>query len=354
VPRFTRADYSDQSCFVIVEGERKVPMPRLTSRFVALEGAQDDVPTLGRIVFGTTSGRPTIEGGVPTLRMRMSGDFVECWETSGLVHTGRFHDLVYAHNDEFLFCAGYIPASGHYTDATREAYSHAFALLRELEFPKLFRMWNFIPQINGENHEGLEVYRDFCRGRALAFEHDNAARFGMPAATGIGTWGDGVGFYFLACRDSDIGHIENTRQTPAYDYPRRYGPKSPSFARATVLRGANDTLFVSGTASILGHETVHIGNLDAQFEVTTGNIAHLISRENVSAQGEAGGFTLADLDQIKVYYRHADDLPRVMQLSRNAFDARASIRFLNVDICRDDLLVEIEGIACARRYSNAF
>jgi chorismate lyase / 3-hydroxybenzoate synthase len=329
-------------------------MPRITSRFVAREDAHDDVPTLGRIIFGTTSGRPSIENGVPTLRMQMSERFIECWETSGLIHTGSFHDLVYAHNDEFLFCAGFIPASDHYTDATRTAYSHAFALLRELNFPKLFRMWNFIPQINGANHEGLEVYRDFCRGRALAFEHDDATRFGMPAATGIGTWGDGVAFYFLACRESEIGHIENTRQTPAYDYPRRYGPKSPSFARATVLRGTNHTMFVSGTASILGHETVHIGNLDAQFEVTLSNIAHLISRENLRAQSEKGGFTLADLDQIKVYYRHADDLPRVMQLSREAFDEHTSIRYLNVDICRDDLLVEIEGIAGARCYSNAF
>jgi chorismate lyase / 3-hydroxybenzoate synthase len=337
-----------------------VLMPQLGSRFVALEasagdfGNSGDITTLGRIVFGATSGHPEIEGGVPTLRMQMSEPFIEEWTTTGRLHSGTFKDLVYAHNGEFLFCAGFIPATDHYTDATREAYSHAFSLIRELGFPKLFRMWNFIPQINDENHEGLEVYRDFCRGRALAFEQDDAMRLGMPAATGIGTWGDGVGFYFLACRESEVGHIENTRQTPAYDYPRRYGPKSPSFARATWLHrvnGESGALFVSGTASILGHETVHAGNLDAQFEVATSNIAHLISERNLRSQGAraSAGFTLADLDQIKVYYRHAGDLPRVVELSRNAFDARASIRYLKVDICRDDLLVEIEGIASARR-----
>jgi FkbO/Hyg5 family chorismatase len=308
---------------------------------------------LARIVFGEASGRPCIENGVPTLRLAMCDDardgFAEIWTSAGPIRSGCINDLVFAHNDEFLFCAGFLPVSDRYTDATRETYGDAFALVGELNFPKIFRMWNFIPHINGANREGLEVYRDFCRGRAVAFEQDYANASGMPAATGIGTWGDGVGFYFLACRESPIRHIENSRQTPAYEYPQRYGPKSPSFARATLLR---DTLFVSGTASILGHETVHVGDLEKQWSVATGNIAHLIGGESLEKQGVHNGYTLRDLDQIKVYYRHPADLPRVMKLAQTAFHPDASVRYLNVDICRADLLVEIEGIASHRHRSD--
>ncbi|KXU91478.1 hypothetical protein CR51_31940 [Caballeronia megalochromosomata] len=324
----------------------------IASRFTGPEATcGDDV--LARIVFGDASGRPSIENGVPTLRLAMCDDahegFAEIWTSAGPIHSASINGLVFAHNDEFLFCAGFIPASDRYTEATRQAYGDAFALVGALNFPKIFRMWNFIGHINGENREGLEVYRDFCRGRAVAFEQDYAHASGMPAATGIGTSGDGVGFYFLACRDSAVRHIENARQTPAYEYPQRYGPKSPSFARGTQLR---DTLFVSGTASILGHETVHEGDLDKQWSVATDNIAYLIGVENLQAQGARGGHTLRDLDQIKVYYRHSADLPRVMKLAQTAFHPDASIRYLKADICRADLLVEIEGIVSHRHGSD--
>ncbi|SAL69615.1 endoribonuclease L-PSP [Caballeronia arvi] len=308
----------------------------IASRFVRIDETCES-GVLARIVFGDTSGRPSIENGVPTLHLDMYDDarngFAEIWPAAAPIRSGTFNDLVFAHDDEFLFCAGFIPSSDRYTDATRQAYGDAFALVRELGFPKIFRMWNFIPHINDENREGLEVYRDFCRGRAVAFEEDYASASGMPAATGIGTWGDGVGFYFLACRESAVRHIENSRQTPAYEYPQRYGPKAPSFARGTQL---GDALFVSGTASILGHETMHAGDLHKQWGVAVDNIAHLIGSQH---------YALRDIDQIKVYYRHATDLPSVTKLAKSAFHPDANIRYLKVDICRADLLVEIEGIA---------
>jgi FkbO/Hyg5 family chorismatase len=316
-------------------------------------GQEEAGGVLGRVVFGVTSGAPRIENGVPTLHLKMCDEphasFAEVWHASGEPRSASVNDLVFAHDDAHLFCAGFIPASDRYTEAARKVYADAFTLVRELNFPKIFRMWNFIPHINEANQDGLEVYRDFCRGRAAAFEEDYASTAGMPAATGIGTWGDGVGFYFLACRGDAAKHVENSRQTPAYRYPQRYGPKSPSFARATHMR---DTLYVSGTASIVGHETVHEGDLEKQWAVATANIAHLVSAENLVVQGVTDGYTLSDLDQIKVYYRREPDLPSVMKLAQASFHPDAQIRYLKVDICRADLLVEIEGIATHRRTSD--
>ncbi|MDR5821930.1 FkbO/Hyg5 family chorismatase [Caballeronia sp. LZ043] len=320
----------------------------IEARFVS-SGAVEGGGALGRVVFGAVSGAPRLEDGVPTLPLHMIDDardaFAEVWRTAGETRCGRENGLVYGHDDSLLFCAGFIPAGAGYTETARQTYADAFALVRTLGFPTIFRMWNYIPDINGETPDGLEVYRDFCRGRALAFEAEDAGHAGMPAATGIGTWGEGVGFYLLACRDDAAQHIENTRQMPAYRYPERYGPKPPSFARATYRHGA---LYVSGTASIVGHETLHAGDLLKQWEVATDNVAHLVSAGNLAAHGVSDGYTLQDLDQIKVYYRRAEALPQVMQLARAAFHPRAEVRFLNVDICRTDLLVEIEGIARRR------
>jgi hypothetical protein len=45
-----------------------------------------------------------------------------------------------------------------------------------------------------------------------------------------------------------------------------------------------------------------------------------------------------------VYVRTRQDLPVVREICAKAFSPAADIAFLNVDLCRSDLLVEIEGI----------
>jgi hypothetical protein len=51
----------------------------------------------------------------------------------------------------------------------------------------ILRMRYFTAQIDGETSDGLDIYRDLCRGRAVAFEEDCAGAAGMPSASGIGT-----------------------------------------------------------------------------------------------------------------------------------------------------------------------
>jgi chorismatase len=49
--------------------------------------------------------------------------------------------------------------------------------------------------------------------------------------------------------------------------------------------------------------------------------------------------------QVRVYVREQADMPVVQRMCRDAFPAASEITFLNVDLCRRELLVEIEGIA---------
>jgi chorismatase len=298
--------------------------------------------------------------GIPTLTLPIdraqAEGFTETWHVDGTVHGGGDQELLYAHDGEFLFCAGVIAPSPRYADATRALYLGAFDLVERLGYHTIFRIWNFIGGINADNADGLENYRDFCRGRAEAFAAGQSRLHGMPAATGIGMAGAGAAFYLLACRSGAASHIENSRQVPAWKYPTRYGPRPPSFARASVLQASGDhaqrMLFVSGTASILGHETVHPGDIDGQCRLAIDNIAHLIGRENMALHSVAAEHALRELDFIKVYYRHGRDLTSVRMACSRAFRPDAQIRYIETDICRADLLVEIEALVPAAPHAE--
>ncbi|WP_432096586.1 FkbO/Hyg5 family chorismatase [Streptomyces sp. bgisy100] len=316
-------------------------------------GIQSGRFVIGDVVYGPEVSTPLTSGNAPVLSVHMTETAdrarTERWTVDRPVRTGTENGLHYAYNDDYLFCAGHIPEQELYTDATRAAYAAAFDLVERLGHQSVFRMWNLIGRINEPNGEGLEVYRDFCRGRAQAFEQYTAQGRDMPSATGIGSLGGGVAFYFLASRTGTRVNIENPRQVPAYNYPVEYGPKSPSFARATHLapRGAGpdeNLLYISGTAGILGHQTVHADSVDKQCQVALENIERLISASNLAQHGISRGYELSDLSQVKVYVRHPEHLARVRQACEEAFHPSADIAWFTVDICRSDLLVEIEGV----------
>jgi chorismatase len=313
--------------------------------------ADDDV--LGVVTYGTTSGPPAIVDGRLQLPVHLAGSsataFSEVWRGRGPVTTSRRGDLHHAQDGAFLLCAGWLPPAPRYADAARRAYLDAFTLVVDLGYPNIFRMWNVIADINRDNADGLEVYRDFCLGRAEAFE-SFPGDVEMPAATGIGSLGGGIGFYFLSSRDTPRVNLENPRQQPAYQYPQQYGPKSPSFARATCLlpggpgSPAGRSIFVSGTASIVGHRTVHPNDVRRQCHQTLDNIAELVGGPNLARYGLASGHGLEELTNIKVYVRHDSDLDTVREICGQRFSTLAEIAYLNVDICRSDLLLEIEGV----------
>jgi enamine deaminase RidA (YjgF/YER057c/UK114 family) len=116
----------------------------------------------------------------------------------------------------------------------------------------------------------------------------------------------------------------------AYAYPREYGVRSPSFARATLW---NETLFIGGTASIVGHETRHAGNIRAQLAETL---------VNINAVTRAAGRTLADLRHVKLYLRNASDVAVASELA--AVLPHAKLMVVEADICRRELLLEIEAV----------
>ena len=181
--------------------------------------------------------------------------------------------------------------------------------------------------------------------RLAAFLEAGAAAFeGAPAACAIGAGRGPLCVRLLAGRVAPQP-VENPRQVSAYNYPAAYGPRSPTFSRAAVVQvdAGEVALLVSGTASIVGHETVHAGDVRAQTLETLLNLRTVIQAAN--ARGSAV-FDLRELDCV-VYVRHARDLPVVRAVFEDAVGAgspaaRGAV-YLRADICRSDLLVEIEA-----------
>lgn len=228
--------------------------------------------------------------------------------------------------------------------ATRQAYDALFACVAAQGFPYLARIWNFIPDIIGEQ-AGEERYRLFNIARQAAFAAAGRTVTGdVPAATGIGLDAKTLQIYFIASRVRPIP-IENPRQVSAFHYPSQYGRKSPTFARAVVLPiEPAPVLLISGTASIVGHETVHPGDVEAQTHETLANLSALVAAAN-----QQTGKAAFSLDRLayRVYIRRANDFAAVRAIVETSLSA-APRQEVRADICRPDLLVEIEASGAGR------
>jgi len=260
------------------------------------------------------------------------------------------HQWQVGQSEDFLYASiQYDDNNSDLTELTQQHYNTLFKLLEQRGFKKLLRMWNFVPRINEDDANGLERYRGFCLGRSLAFQENfNNMNMQMSAATGIGSHADENTIVVIAAKNAAEGitHLENPLQIPAYNYPKQYGPKPPSFARGTYYRCGIDgshNLYVSGTASILASETVHQGNVGAQLNTTLNNITTLVAEQNLNNHNVDGAFTLQDMRSVKVYFRNREQLKQLKQGCQQAFGDSHDIVYLHTDICRNDLDVEIEG-----------
>ena len=256
---------------------------------------------------------------------------IEAWYGSSQVVAGTADGVRFRHDQDHLFGVIEIEESAH-TDlrsAAAEAYRRLTAFSASGAFPHPWRIWNFIDAIN----EGVgddERYRRFCQGRADVLE----GRFRIfPAGSALGRR-DGrriVQVIWLAGRTPGTG-VENPRQISAFEYPRTYGPSSPSFSRAMRL---GSHLLISGTASIVGHRTIHAGDPLAQLAV---------SIENMEAVARASGVPNPALRELKVYLRHREQVPTIVASLRQQHANPGNECLLMADICREDLLLELEAV----------
>jgi chorismate lyase / 3-hydroxybenzoate synthase len=292
---------------------------------------------------------------VSTPVLPAAGQVCEVWRCGESGESGQHDGVRFRRGGDVLFgCiavteaeqAGVPPgvkAHSPLQEATAQAYRQICATLDAETYPHLLRVWNYLPDINRTEHGG-ERYRQFNAARRHALRACGRALEGnVPAASVLGSPpASPLVVYFLAGR-APPSFLENPRQVSAYHYPREYGAYRPSFSRAALVRQRGAiTLFISGTASIVGHRSLHIGDTAAQTREALANIEALLAEANRVARGAR--FELGAL-ACKVYVRRPADLPLVQAELDHALGAGGRAIYLQADICREDLLVEIEAAA---------
>jgi hypothetical protein len=293
---------------------------------------------LGGIVYGAAAPAhdadfPLAWVGLPVLG---AACHYELWISPRPVMVWRDGGIILASDGRLLLGSLSLAETAPLDTLAREASETVFTALDRARYPQLLRVWNYFARINAVG-EKLERYREFNMGRHEAFVAKGRAigNGSVPAACALGTDRGNLELLFLAGKAPGMP-IENPRQTSAYHYPADFGPRSPTFSRGILVDGA---LLVSGTASIVGSETQHPGDVLRQLEETLKNLRLVeqgARQDGFAAPDDHGLF-------LNVYLRRVADYPAVHRRLQAEFGAAAQIVYLHADICRADLLIEIEA-----------
>jgi chorismate lyase/3-hydroxybenzoate synthase len=322
---------------------RQAAPPRIEYRHQAPDQALG-ADLLFAVEFGLEAAPVNARRARVALRPLCGAGLIEVWHATGKVTTGFDGAIRYSADPNYL--AGALELDerecGGLHAAAEQAYRSIVSFQARSDHPHLLRIWNYLDAIN-EGEADAERYRIFCAGRKQGLGAEGAERY--PAATAIGRR-DGrriLQVYWLAGREPGVA-LENPRQVSAFRYPRRYGPVAPTFSRAMQL--SPGLLMISGTASIIGHATHHAGDSQRQLDEIFSNLAALLARAHERDASLPAGFSSDTL--IKVYLRHAHDAPLVERELTAQLPAGTPFLVLEGDVCRADLLVELDCLHAAR------
>ena len=297
----------------------------------------EDEGALLRFSFGARGDSPF---AIPCTRLAgPAGD--ECWHAGEISESADTCGAAWAHGEHYAMVALRVAEGGDIESAARQAYERLITCVRPSAHPFLLRIWNYFGGINaGAGDE--ERYRRFCVGRAAGVD----GRFNdpPPAATAIGaTEAEGFLQVVALCARAPAIALENPRQTPAWRYPREYGPVSPGFSRGALLDADTEQprLLASGTASIVGHVSRHVDDVAAQLLESVANLEALLEEAGAKLQRR---FALGDCEALRVYLRDPADLQRVQEAVASTALPGERVVYLEGDVCRRELSVELEGV----------
>ncbi len=250
--------------------------------------------------------------------------------------------------------------SGSFDKDTRKAAENAFdqavALLRQedMSLNNIVRQWNYIGNILAVR-DGFQNYQVFNEVRGEYYNRHRTV-IGYPAATGIGLKLNSVVIDFCAVKPDEsvrIKGLSNPNQVNAYEYGQTVlkgtkdtgKPKKqpPQFERALIMaHERNAVLYISGTASIIGQVTIGKDNISEQTQVTIENIKKLTDAERIGQVLPEGIRYSMKFNLLRVYIKNQKDFNVVRAICNEHFPSVPAV-FIEADVCRNDLLTEIEA-----------
>ncbi|MGI6137548.1 MAG: Rid family hydrolase [Candidatus Hydrogenedentales bacterium] len=200
--------------------------------------------------------------------------------------------------------------------------------LANMDFTHVVRTWFY-------NKDMLQWYDSFNEVRTAFFQERGLFDRFVPASTGIGCRNGKdaaliAGVLAVAAHSQSLTPTEvlSPLQCPSFEY-------GSAFSRAMEFTaGGLRRLYISGTASIEpGGLSVHLGDVRAQIELTLDVVeAILVSR----------GMTWDCTTRSIAYFKHAEDAPNfATALKERGMPSLPGV-IAHTDICRDDLLFELE------------
>lgn len=249
-----------------------------------------------------------------------------------------------------LITEGIIP--GDITASTFEQAKDIFAAIENILSTEgfkpcdIYRQWNYIEDITVKN-DGSQNYQEFNDARSIFYGKCKWPG-GYPAATGIGTARGGVMIELYAIKGETAVNkpIDNPMQVAAHNYSQKVldgtvvkelqERTTPKFERARIL---GDTIYISGTAAIKGEESTMINDTVQQAELTMQIMNNLISKENIPTANNGARY-----DLLRIYVKQEECIPAVKEYMNKNYGSVPK-HYLVSDICRPELLIEIEGVA---------
>lgn len=232
-----------------------------------------------------------------------------------------------------------------------QVFSKADEILKAegMNFGDIVRQWNYLEGITEVNH-GNQCYQDFNDVRALYYASSQWSS-GYPAATGIGAQGGGIQIDFNAVSgDINVVPLDNDWQRAAHVYSdevlislrENMKKGTPKFERGKLLSDPEQKfIYISGTAAIRGEESIPSDDVLLQTRITVENIRHLIGADG---KNENLPDSSAKLEVLRVYLKNEEDT-HVVEEEMDKLCPGIPVAYLCADVCRKELLVEIEGIA---------
>jgi enamine deaminase RidA (YjgF/YER057c/UK114 family) len=251
--------------------------------------------------------------------------------------------------------------AGNILFRSETAFRQLHHILEEegMDFSDIIRQWNYIEQITetlDQNNSPSQHYQIFNDVRSKYYQLSNFKN-GFPAATGIGMDFGGIIIDAIAARfdhENSIIAVKSPVQLDAYTYSKEvlaennamcdFRRTTPKFERAKILNPSEKKwILISGTAAISGQASDDQLSVQHQTEMTIQNILRLISMENISKHGIITN-EKATFQSLRVYVKYKTDIPEVKAVCIKYFP-ELPIIYVVADICRPELLVEIEGLA---------